>query len=186
MEQKEYWAGQAQRALHSVKMQSRQPEKVIISIADNLQEARNNEGLRATTSHIIFLDADDELQQRYIESMCKGTGHVRVPKVYRFSDNGACDTDQFWYTPRPLIQGNYIVVGAMIRADVFKLVGGFRDLPMLEDWDLWLRIEEKCCSFVQCPEAIYHIHVREGRNSQDQAVMIPKIIIEAENRRRKL
>lgn len=173
----------AQRALRSVNMQTRKPEKVIISVADNLQQARNIEGLRADTTHLIFLDADDELERRYIESMRKGTGDVRVPKVYRFSENGACDTDQAWYTPRPLIQCNYIVVGAMIRTDVFKKVGGFRDLPMLEDWDLWLRLEEERCSFIQCPEAIYHIHVRKGRNSQDQAAMVSQILIEAIARR---
>lgn len=186
MEQKEYWMQLAQRALYSVNMQTRKPERVIISVADNLQQARNIEGLRADTTHLIFLDADDELHNRYIESMLKGIGHVRVPKVYRFSESGICDTDQSWYTPRPLIQCNYIVVGAMISTEKFRNAGGFRYLAMLEDWDLWLRMEELGCSFAQCPDAIYHIHVRKGRNSQDQAVMVSQILIEACTRRNKV
>jgi hypothetical protein len=41
--------------------------------------------------------------------------------------------------PRLPPDGNWLVIGCVARTDLLREVGGFRDFPVYEDWDLWLR-----------------------------------------------
>ena len=161
----------ADNAIQSVKGQTEKSVSLNISIADNLMIARNIVGLNAETDYLIFLDADDTLDLHYIESMLKVDADVVVPTVHRYYSDGTVNKDQYWYTPTDLMERNYIVVGSMIKTSMFKKVGGFHDLPIYEDWQLWLRMQEAGAKFKQCPDAIYNIHVRDNsRNEQDEQI----------------
>ena len=110
--------------------------------------------------------------------------YIRVPSVVNINEQGVCDYNQRWYTPKNLIDGqNYIVIGAMLNADMFKKVGGFSDLPSLEDYYLWLQMEEAGAEIRQCTDAVYKIHRRVNSRSENQNSILEKIIAEAKQRR---
>jgi hypothetical protein len=146
--------------------------------ADSLHEARNAALALVDTEHVVHLDADDELEPGFFEAMGKGTADVRVPSVRYVRGLG--------YQPPPvmprvaghrhacaaecLTQGNWIVVGACVRADLIRQVGGWRDFPWSEDWDTWLRCHLADASFEAVPQAVYRAHVRrDSRNRSASA-----------------
>lgn len=61
---------------------------------------------------------------------------------------------------------NYITGASLFRREMFVKVGGYRDLPALEDWDLWLRMVRECGARLKAvPEAFfYYRQVYGSRN----------------------
>lgn len=164
------WNRFAERALESVKKQTRQPDAVIRYHGATLEESRNHAAAIAGTDAIIFLDADDVLDVRYVEAMIAGAGDLRYPRVQRINDATGEPLDDYprEYPKRPAItDGNYLVVASLMPRAAFLEVGGFRSMPAYEDWDLfcrlilWKRLEPKCCR-----EAIYYHRIRPGSRNQ--------------------
>jgi GT2 family glycosyltransferase len=118
---------------------------------------------------LIFLDADDELDSHYIEEMLKGQGDIRQPSTLGVV-NGKEDDYPVLIPPHPggFLVGNHLVIGCMVRRKLFLDVGGFRNLPILEDWDLWIRCILYDGKVGTVPKAIYRVHVNpNSRNQQD-------------------
>lgn len=140
---------------------------------DTLHGARNAGLDQVTTEWVIFLDADDQLEPGYVPEMLDATADVRVPQVRYMYRN-----------PRParltvprvaghahqcqaacLPEGNWCVVGSMVRADLVRQVGGWRDFRWSEDWDLWLRCYLAGATFAVAPHAVYRAFTRpDSRN----------------------
>jgi GT2 family glycosyltransferase len=115
---------------------------------------------------LCFLDADDELEHGYLTAMTKAI----APRLL----TGRADCTLFapalsfvvaGVKTSPMIpnQGswprlNECVIGTLIHRDLFTEVGGFREFPMYEDWDLWLRCEKAGAEIVHVPDAIYLAH----------------------------
>ena len=150
--------------------------------ADTLHDARNAALELVDSEHVIFLDADDELEPGYVEAMAAGSADVRVPSVryvtqpkqlarprmpmvagHRHACTGEC-----------LPFGNWIVIGAAVRADLVRKVGGWRDFPWSEDWDLWLRCHLSGATIEAVPAAVYRAYMRrDSRNrAPDQAAKL--------------
>lgn len=152
------------RALASVERQSRQPDQVVHVHAATLHEARNAAAAQLATEWVIFLDADDELDQRYVEAMLAGRGDLRQPATMGVHPDGREETPVV-IPPKPLMEGNYIVIGAMVRLEQFHRVGGFLDWPAWEDWCLWVRCWMDGAEIAAVPEAVYRVYVApRGRN----------------------
>ncbi len=140
--------------------------------ADTLHEARNGALEQVTTEWVCHLDADDELEPGYFDAMAAGTADVRAPSVRyvrlgRLREPGmpavAGHTHQC--VAECLVEGNWLVVGSLVRADMVRSVGGWRDFDWSEDWDLWLRCHLAGATFEAIPEAVYRAHVRpDSRN----------------------
>jgi glycosyltransferase involved in cell wall biosynthesis len=161
----EHWTELArERALPSVKAQTIKPDLFVMPHSeDSLQEARNaGAAALSEMDWLIFLDADDTLHPQYIEKMLEGEGDVRQPATIGVYEDGRRDAEAVVIPKKNLIDGNYIVIGALINRELFDKVGGFRDLPLYEDWDLYLRLEEVGATFGTCPEAIYEVFVKEN------------------------
>jgi len=167
----EYFGELAKRAYDSVVNQTVQADSILISVGTTMQDARNTPALNSVnTDHIIFLDADDTLDPHYIENITKFDGDIVVPAVHRLYEDGTVNTDQAPYLPKDFMVGNYIVVAALIKTDLFRKLGGFHDYEALEDWDFFMRAQEAGATFVQGTTAIYQIHVRpNSRNTSDTA-----------------
>lgn len=147
---------------------------VIHAHGDTLHGARNAGLDQVTTRWVCFLDADDELEPGYFEAMARAGGEVRVPAVRYVRPNGlarqspgipkvAGHTHDCSAECLPF--GNWIVIGALVTADLVRRVGGFRQWPCIEDWDLWARCYQAGASFARCPDAVYRAHVRpDSRN----------------------
>jgi hypothetical protein len=145
---------------------------VVTCHADTLHDARNWALAQVDTEWVCHLDADDELEPGYFEAMAAGTADVRAPSVryvrrHRLREPGmpavAGHTHQC--VAECLVDGNWLVVGSLVRADLVREVGGWRDFDWSEDWDLWLRCHLAGASFEAIPEAVYRAHVRpDSRN----------------------
>jgi glycosyltransferase involved in cell wall biosynthesis len=165
------WHPLACRAIGSAEKQTVKSQVIYVHGA-SLQDARNAGAARAEGDWLIFLDADDELDPGYVEAMEAGTGDLRQPATLGVVD-GREDPFPVVIPKKPLLDGNYMVIGTMCRKDLFGQVGGFDDWPIYEDWDLWIRMWLLGAVPAPCPEAIYRVHVQqEGRNSQDRATQV--------------
>lgn len=166
-----HWRDKAIRALESAACQTVMPTAIYQPHGETLMQARNRGAAQCGTDWLVFLDADDTLHPQYIEKMLEGEGDVRQPATLGVYEDGTKDSDPVVIPSKPLIDGNYIVIGAMINHEYFSRVGGFDWWPIYEDWDLYLRMEEAGASFGVCSEAIYNVSVNEnGRNKSPRII----------------
>jgi hypothetical protein len=141
---------------------------------DTIHGARNAGLAQVETEWIIYLDADDELEPGYVDAMLAGVADVRVPRV-RYVTEGQPTPDPVmpkvvWprhrhrhpaCTQACLVDGNWIVIGALARTQLLRDVGGWRDYAW-EDWDAWLRCHLAGATITPCPDAIYRANRRPG------------------------
>lgn len=144
---------------------------VIHHHAGNLHDARNGAVTQVDTEWVCHLDADDELEAGFFEAMDLGTADLRAPAVrYIGSDHpGATMLNVFGHTHECgadcLRDGNWMVVGTLVRTEMVRAVGGWRDFSWSEDWDLWLRCYLAGATVEPVHRAIYRAHVRwDSRN----------------------
>jgi glycosyltransferase involved in cell wall biosynthesis len=141
---------------------------------DTLHDARNTGMRMVDTEWMCWLDADDELEPGYFDHIATGTADVRAPSV-RYVEHDP------WATPRMprvsnhthecdstcLAEGNWLVIGAVVRTVLVRSLGGFHDFPVYEDWDLWVRCWHAGATIEAIPQAVYRAHVR--RDSRNRA-----------------
>lgn len=146
-----------------------------------LAQVRNRLAAEATSDWLCFLDADDDLAHGYVDAMTE---------VFTTLD------DEFWLLapavsyvrhdlviPGMRVQGlpaipnkgrwpdmNECVIGTLVARELFLEVGGFRELPSLEDYDLWLRCVKAGARIVHVPGAVYQATVRDRSRNSDQSV----------------
>jgi glycosyltransferase involved in cell wall biosynthesis len=166
------WLEYAKRAIASVANQA----PVIHVHGDNLADARNEALALVDTEYVVHLDADDTLLPGYVNAMLQGSADVRVPMVRNMRNPHRVPYHPNVYghhhlcEPACLLQGNYIVVGAAVRTDLARQVGGWWDYPIYEDWSLWLRCQQAGATFEHIPEAVYGFHSRpDSRNHSGEA-----------------
>lgn len=137
---------------------------------DTLWDARNACLDQVTTGHVVYLDADDELEPGYLQAMAEAPdADVRVPYVRYVTTptrvpnpvmprvvghHHAC-------TQACLPEGNWVVIGAQARTQLLRDVGGWRAYGW-EDWDMWLRCHLAGARFTVATGAVYRAHVRPG------------------------
>ncbi len=135
-----------------------------------LAEARNAALADIKTDFIVYLDADDEIEPGYIRELLAGTADIRAPAVRYVSDGtvGEAHIPLINGNQVPtmdvgcILRGNWIVVGALARAQTLRDAGGWREWPMYEDWDLWMRCLLKGATVEARPSAVYRAHVSPG------------------------
>lgn len=156
------------RAVESVKNQTVYAEVVTPRLGP-LSVARNTGAFTVDSDWLIFLDADDELDPHYIEEMLKGKGDIRQPSTLGVVD-GVEDDFPVLIPPHPggFLVGNHLIIGCMVRRELFNEVGSFNDLPILEDWDCYIRMVLAGAKVGTCPGAIYRVHVLEGSRNKGQ------------------
>lgn len=164
----QHWIELAQRAAASAQHQAH----VIQVHGADLASARNGGLTEVRSEWVVFLDADDELEDGYIDALSTGTADLRAPAV-RYVRGSRAHAP---YVPRVvghkhdcsaecLPEGNWCVVGTAMRTELVRAVGGWRDFPVYEDWDLILRLHLAGATIEAIPHAIYRAHVRpDSRN----------------------
>lgn len=145
--------------------------RVLSVHGDTLAEARNVGAKALATDWLIFLDADDDLRPGYVSEMLRTvkseTLDIVQPATIGVYPDGSTDPEANLIPKRDLATGNYIVIGAMCRRSKFDEVGGFRELPVLEDWDLWRRMWKAGAKIGSCETAIYVVGVNPGSRNSD-------------------
>ena len=148
---------------------------VVFAHADTLHAARNAALAAVETEWVIFLDADDQLDAGYLEGLAAAPdADLIAPAVRYVRPSGRAlrpaAVPRVWGHDHDceavcLAYGNWMVIGTAVRAGMVRAVGGWRDWPAYEDWDLWARCWLAGATAAAAPEAIYIAHVRpESRN----------------------
>lgn len=157
------WAETAERiALPSIAAQISQPDEVCVTHGESLHEARNAGAQDATAEWLCFLDADDRLDPHYLRAMLSqmiDERHWRDtprPNVLLWPAVAERNRPPLIPTPRPTVwQGNWMVVGTLIRRGLFLECEGFWAEPAWEDWSLWIRAVELGAVPVHAEGAVY-------------------------------
>lgn len=162
------WA--RERAVPSVQSQPNGKRSLVLELITpagaNVADARNNGAADAHFEWLCFLDADDELEPGYFQAMARGTADLRGPACVFVRPGGRRDGPML-VPARPLEDSNYLVIGTLIRREMFHAAGGFDpQWKAHEDYDLWLRCERRCAASIeQIEEAVYVVYERPaGRN----------------------
>ncbi len=152
-----------------------QSEDVVVYHGISLAQARNHCAEVAVGDWVIWVDADDELCRGYVAEMTyqldllrywdedtrilfapamqhPGQSRAGIPNLGKWPDANECCIGTMW--PRRLFQG----------------IGGFRELPSLEDYDAALRAVKAGARIVHVPEAVYCAHQSPGSRNSDQSV----------------
>lgn len=152
-----------------------------------LAEVRNDIAGRANGDWLCFLDADDELAPDYLKAMGFAwlTGAITedwspllIPRVQYVWPGGRRDAPRFpafreGANADEISDGNWLVIGTLIRRDRFLEVGGFEEWPMYEDWALFARAWKAGAQLVQVPGAVYIAHRKPGtRNHQGRSLAV--------------
>lgn len=136
-----------------------------------LSEARNLGAEILSTDWLIFLDADDALAASYVAEMkdaCE-PGFLLQPTTLGCRD-GVYDDEPVLIPRKDLSRSNYLIIGTACERERFQAVGGFRELPALEDWDLWCRMIINGAKVKRVPGATYVVNVSDsGRNKDVKA-----------------
>lgn len=147
------------------------PAVVMAHHGEDLQSARNLGAASATTNWLVFLDADDALDDYYCEAMSRTAGllshHNAIlrPSVRGFRGEDWLDPMPVMGKTYPLIQRNFLTIGSMVSRYLFQAVGGFDAWPCLEDWALWLKcVCESHATIFDVPDAVYFINDEHERN----------------------
>ncbi len=161
------WEPLAKRAIDSASDQAR----TNWYHSETLAKARNWGASESPNKWLIFLDADDELSPGYVDAMVE-VAEATDCDIFKPSTlgvvNGKEDDEAVMIPRRDLLRANHIVIGAMVRRELFDASGGFRELPALEDWDLWLRLAlEFDAQITEVPDAVYRVHVQPNSRNQN-------------------
>jgi glycosyltransferase involved in cell wall biosynthesis len=132
----------------------------------SIARARNSLARKAKGDWLLFLDADDELSPGYVQAM------ERIAKRQRNSHVLLTPAVSYWHPnhvkPRPprfltgisLEKHNYLVLGTMLRRDLFFEVGGFSDYPHgFEDWSLWAKCHKAGAQIIRVRGAVYIAYI---------------------------
>lgn len=146
--------------------------------AETLHEARNEALAAVETEWVVHLDADDELEPPFVDAMRDHSADLRAPAVRYVRPSWtpgkaeipkvaghkhACSADC-------LRHGNWLVVGTVARTQLLRDVGGWRDWPVYEDYELWLRCWLAGASIEPVPRAVYRAHVRPDSRNRGPAI----------------
>lgn len=183
-----YWEHLAeQRAVPSAEAQKTFQTGHIHREEETIASVRNELGEKAKGDWLCFLDADDELAPGYLEAMQRayeqrgrngGVPPLLTPAV-SYVRKGRPAPPQFNDRGIPLSEDNWLVVGTLIRKDLFQQVGGFSDYPHgFEDWSLWAKAWKAGAEIVKVPDAVYRAYVNptskhrlQWRNKKWQTAM---------------
>jgi glycosyltransferase involved in cell wall biosynthesis len=152
---------------------------VVYAHGASIHGARNACLDQVKTEHVIYLDADDELESGYLDAMATVDADIRVPVVRYVTNPNRLPAPSMpkvvghhhSCSAECLPCGNWIVIGAMARTKLLRDVGGWRDFGW-EDWDLWLRCHLAGATIKPASGAVYRANVHpnsRGRYTAEES-----------------
>lgn len=167
------WRDMAVSAYRSA--QATSADQIVTVHGSTLAKARNEAAQKLSTDLIIFLDADDLLDKHYVDVLRSNLRDGKVlyqPATLGLHPSGAFDDSACLIPDRGIFTSNHLVIGtACSREDMLRL-GGFDELQVLEDWDLWIRMILDGAKVLSLSDMIYVVRVNNsGRNNANSKVM---------------
>ena len=155
------WSRRAWGARASV---ADQTDEIFVIHCDecSIAQARNSAARWGNGEWLCFLDADDELAPGYLDAMRRAfeqersDGDLLLTPAVQFVRKGRRWEPHFLDRVNPLTDDNWLVVGTLIRRELFERVGGFSDFPHgFEDFSLWSKAWRIGARVVKVPDAVY-------------------------------
>lgn len=187
--------------VHSIESQTMRPTEVII-IHDGCEPppvfpntttivrghrmgvgaSRNQGASIASSDNLLFVDADDVLEEYFIEAMVKTKAQTKAdiiyPNVLLWSNwkkeypkknawHESCDT----VTKKNMLEYNQIVVTSLIPKELYRKVGGTPTIPILEDYQLWMECLRQGATFAKSIQSVlkYRQRTESRLRSNDEA-----------------
>ena len=161
--------------------------------------ATRNIGIKQSRGEwIAFVDADDiwlpEKLARQMETVGERSEVDLSFTNYHFWDGTHVLRTRTFYEgmsakneilPRLIERCTYLVSAVIVRADLFKRVGGFDvTLPCCEDWDLWLRMAESGMTVAGIETPLVHYRRWPGNMTKNRLAMSEyKVVVLERNAR---
>lgn len=164
----ESWRAKA-RAHALPSAEAEQPDQLVHIHGRTLAAARNAGVAETSTEWLCFLDADDELEPGYLDTLLTGSGDLRAPAVRYVQPcdiGGDAIPPIVTFVDRDIDTMNPCVIGTLVRRTMFDRAGRFWNEPAWEDWSLFRRCWLLSATIVHHPSAVYRANVNDhGRNS---------------------
>ena len=131
-------------------------------------------GVRMSSGKLLlFVDADDKLAPDFIEQCGRVIDEVDIayPNVLQFGnvEINKLDDAPPEVTPEYLLGKKCgLVVTSMIHRGVYEKLDGFRQLPLFEDWDFWIRALSKGYTFKKANTLLWYRQNKNSRNKSPQ------------------
>ncbi len=132
---------------------------------------------RARGEHVVFLDDDDELHPRALETMAAAVAESPEADVLysdedKLSPSGQRQVPTFKpdWSPDLLLSSAYLCHLLVVRRSLVEELGGLRsEFDGAQDYDLMLRATERARKIVHVPEVLYHWRELAGSAAVDTA-----------------
>lgn len=118
---------------------------------------------------VVVMGADDFLNNNYVSEFRnarrKKDADIYIPKVARgrFGDP-TIEKQADWLPETNMFEQNFIIASAPFRKENFLQVGGFKDLPLLEDWHLWAKMFARGATYTRFDGIYHYIDNENSRN----------------------
>lgn len=133
-------------------------------------------GVKMSTGRLLlFVDADDKLAPDFVQQCGKviANADIAYPNILMF---GAVEQNELVEAPSRITpkaffnRSNKVLVTSMMHRRVYEELGGFRDLPIFEDWDFWIRALCKGYTFKRANTLLWYRQNPQSRNHAPLAV----------------
>jgi len=149
--------------------------KVIDQKNSGVIVARNTGLKKASCDWIIFLDADDILDKKYIEKLYNAARLSNADVIYSGMELTGYTNEIFEsrpFTEHSIKKGNYINNAALMRRELVLKAGGYKkDMDLgFEDWELYIALAELKAKFRHVNEPLlnYRRHENTSRDIESQ------------------
>lgn len=148
---------------------------VILPKNGGVAKARDIAFKMSTGRLVLFLDADDKLAPDYIEQMGKKIVPYDIvyPNILLFGDleSNMLTESPSRITPQYILGKKCgIPVTSMMHRYVYEKLGGFRDLPIFEDWDFWIRALFNGYTFGKANTLLWYRQTKNSRNHKEMSM----------------
>ncbi|GAA1706876.1 glycosyltransferase family 2 protein [Fodinicola feengrottensis] len=134
-------------------------------------------GIAALTTDLVAqLDADDMVLPHHLEILSDAYAErpgLISPRPLSWTGSGPASPATYTKDRFPLpgdqlaqlLVTNYVLVGALYSRDLYHRIGGYRQIALGEDWDLWVRLVAGGAPITKVPDPSYLYRVRPGSYS---------------------
>lgn len=137
--------------------------------------SRNEGAALASSGALLFVDADDCLNEYFIEAMVKtkaeSTADIIYPNVLLWSSwHKEVKLKNAWHeaperiTRDSMLDYNQLVISSLIPRKLYFQAGGMPDIPQLEDYKFWMTCLKNGATFTKAPQAV--LKYRQRSNSR--------------------
>lgn len=116
---------------------------------------------------LLFVDADDKLAPDFLQQSVKSIANADIvyPSMVMFTDY----TSTLHESP-PVLKAKHLMdkkcaipVTCMMKRDVYEILGGFKEMPIFEDWDFWIRASVAGFRFKKANTLLMYRQVEDSR-----------------------